>query len=66
MRTRSQAWFLAIAAWCMLAAASGGQVEPITKGQRVFTCGHSFHYWISEILPDVARSAGIAGIARPG
>ena len=23
---------------------------PITKGQRVFTCGHSFHVWVPAIL----------------
>src|SRR5690242_4307920 len=33
--------------------------EPITKGQRVFTCAHSFHYFMPLILPDMARGAGI-------
>lgn len=29
------------------------------KGQRVFTCGHSFHFFISRIMTDLAKSAGI-------
>jgi hypothetical protein len=43
-------------------AATNPQVQPITKGLRVFTCGHSFHApflpgWLSEI----AKTAGIQG-----
>jgi hypothetical protein len=33
--------------------------EPITKGQHVFTCGHSFHVWVPGILADLCRKAGI-------
>ena len=33
---------------------------PLTRGQRVFTCGHSFHHWVADALADVARSAGIS------
>jgi hypothetical protein len=33
--------------------------EPITKGQRVFTCGHSFHVWVPGILADLCRGAQI-------
>ena len=34
----------------------------ITTGQRVFTCGHSFHaFYITPILSDLAQSAGIVG-----
>ncbi|MDB5389492.1 MAG: hypothetical protein JWM11_5138 [Planctomycetaceae bacterium] len=29
------------------------------KGQRVFSCGHSFHYFMPPILTDIAKSAGI-------
>src|SRR5947209_8830755 len=35
------------------------QTEPITKGQRVFTCAHSFHFFTPLILPDMAKGAGI-------
>jgi hypothetical protein len=38
-----------------------GQATPITHGLRVFSCGHSFHYWIPGILSGMARSAGIEG-----
>jgi radical SAM superfamily enzyme YgiQ (UPF0313 family) len=33
--------------------------EPIAKGQRVFTCGHSFHVWVPGIVTDLAKLAGI-------
>jgi len=59
MKARSLVCFLAITAAYTLAAASGGQVEPITKGQRVFTCGHSFHAWVGPLLGIVAQRAGI-------
>ena len=36
--------------------------EPIVAGQRVFTCGNSFHAWfIAPILKNMADSAGIQG-----
>jgi hypothetical protein len=30
---------------------------PITKGQRVFTCAHSFHDWVPDILVDLCKKA---------
>jgi hypothetical protein len=38
----------------------------ITQGQRVFTCGHSFHYFVPPILSDMARGAGIKDHAAVG
>jgi hypothetical protein len=38
---------------------SGRPAEPIAKGQRVFSCGHSFHVFVPAILHDMARAAGI-------
>ncbi len=36
--------------------------EPVTKGQRVFSCGHSFHaFFITPIMSDMAKGAGIEG-----
>jgi hypothetical protein len=32
---------------------------PLDKGQRVFTCGHSFHVFVPGILSDMAKGAGI-------
>lgn len=45
--------------------------KPITKGQRIFTCGHSFHVFVYNMLPGIAESAGIkdqemVGISRIG
>jgi hypothetical protein len=40
--------------------AAAGATAPITKGQRVFTCGHSFHVFVYKLLEEVAKSAGIA------
>jgi len=47
------------------------QLLPITKGQRVFTCGHSFHVWVVPMLDEMAKAAGIpdhqvAGVSSIG
>ena len=39
---------------------STAAIQPITKGQRVYTCGHSFHVFVYRLLDEVAKSAGIA------
>ncbi len=61
MRRRALGWFVAIMVSWALAVAIGGQAEPVAKGQRVFTCGHSFHFWVAPLLAEVAKSAGIEG-----
>ncbi len=40
--------------------------EPITKGQRVFTCGHSFHVFVPGILADIAKKAEIKDHVQVG
>lgn len=35
------------------------QTTPVDRGQRVFTCGHSFHVFVPGILADMAKGAGI-------
>ena len=40
--------------------------EPIAFGQRVFTCGHSFHVWVPDIVADLALKAGIANHKKVG
>src|SRR5258705_3108888 len=40
--------------------------EPIMKGQRVFTCGHSFHVWVPGIMTDLAKKAEIADHTQIG
>jgi len=40
--------------------------EPITTGQRVFTCGHSFHVWVPDIVTDLCKLAGIPGHVQVG
>ncbi len=34
------------------------QLPPVTKGQRVFTCGHSFHVWVVPMLTEMAKAGG--------
>ncbi len=60
MRTRVPNYLLAllIAASCAFAA-ENPQAQPMPKGLRVFTCGHSFHAWAGNLLGDIARRAGI-------
>jgi hypothetical protein len=53
-----------VALLAVLPARSLGQklaapAEPVAKGQRVFSCGHSFHVFVPGILSDMARTAGI-------
>src|SRR4051812_29439831 len=38
---------------------SGDEKKPAPRGQRVFTCGHSFHVFVPGVLADVAKGAGI-------
>jgi hypothetical protein len=40
--------------------------EPITQGQRVFTCGHSFHVWVPDIVADLCKKAEITGHVQLG
>ena len=40
--------------------------DPITKGQRITTCGHSFHEWVPGILADLAKKAEIADHLQVG
>ena len=40
--------------------------EPITKGLRVFTCGHSFHVWVPAIVTDLCKSAEIPNHVQLG
>ena len=40
--------------------------EPIAKGERVFTCGHSFHVWVPGIVTDLCKLAAIEGHTQVG
>ncbi len=40
--------------------------EPITTGQRVFTCGHSFHVWVPGIMADLCKKAEIPNHVQVG
>lgn len=42
-----------------VAAESAPVVPPVTTGQRIYTCGHSFHVFVYRLLDDIAKSAGI-------
>ena len=33
--------------------------QTVPTGQRVFNIGHSFHFWVSDLLVDLTRAAGI-------
>jgi hypothetical protein len=63
---RSLLHFLSFASLAALAfAAPAPKVTvppgPVPDGLRVFTCGHSFHVWVSPMLADMAAAAGIKG-----
>lgn len=41
-------------------------VDPIVAGQRVFTCGHSFHVWVPAIVADLCKKAEIPNHVQIG
>src|SRR5262245_28364901 len=41
------------------ARAQSDLADPVVKGQRVFSAGHSFHVFVPQILEDMAAKAGI-------
>jgi hypothetical protein len=64
---------LALALWAstFLPAARSADLDknlapPITTGQRVFTCGHSFHVWVPDILNDLCQKAKIPNHVQIG
>jgi hypothetical protein len=63
-------WASACLALILLAATAPADdpklVPPITKGQHVFTCGHSFHVWVPGIVADLAKKAEIADHVQIG
>src|SRR5688572_30670994 len=61
---RFPAVLLALASLLCLAHASA-QI-PITKGQRVFSAGHSFHMFMPAMLDQLAKAAKIANHQQVG
>jgi hypothetical protein len=47
-------------------SAQESPTEPIAKGQRVFTCGHSFHVFVPGILADLSKKAKIENHVQVG
>jgi hypothetical protein len=47
-------------------ANSAKLAAPISEGERVFTCGHSFHVWVPGIVTDLCRLAEIPGHQQLG
>jgi len=42
------------------------EAAPITQGQKVCTCGHSFHYFMPPILTEMAKAGEIKGHEQVG
>lgn len=54
--------FLLILSTAPFSAARAAETKPaapLPAGLRVFTCGHSFHVWVAQMLADIAAKAGI-------
>src|SRR4051794_36580443 len=58
--------FLAATGSAGLDTKGGKLAEPITRGQRVFTCGHSFHVWVPGIVADLCKKAEIPDHVQVG
>jgi hypothetical protein len=70
-KTRSLIWLLLLTGLSALGAATSpaspgrthasheSQTGPITRGQRIFCAGHSFHFYVPAMLDEMAKSAGI-------
>ncbi|HUT90923.1 MAG TPA: hypothetical protein VMY37_15580 [Thermoguttaceae bacterium] len=78
-RARTAALFLAMLAGNPLALSqaksaaeqSDKQSAPVAGGQRVFTCGHSFHVFVYRLVGEMAQAAGFedhqsVGLSRIG
>ena len=59
--TKAIALLLAAAFVLLAGSRSAGDEKKQTppKGLRVFSCGHSFHYFVPPLLTEVAKGAGI-------
>lgn len=66
----SLALLLTSLGWLALTAAEDKKPEsataPITQGQKVATCGHSFHYFMPAILKELAKAGDIKGHEQVG
>ncbi len=56
--------FAVSSTYLLLAASAQAQTE--IKGQRVFSTGHSFHYFVPPILADIAKKADIKDHTQVG
>lgn len=52
-----RSWMLVLA---ILAVSSFAQAQSDSKGVRVYSVGHSFHYFMPPILTDIAKKAGLS------
>lgn len=66
----SLALLLSSLTWISTAAADDKKPEtataPITQGQKMCTCGHSFHYFMPPILAEMAKAGEIKGHEQVG
>jgi hypothetical protein len=69
-RFGSLALLLATVTWLSPAIADDKKPEsataPITQGQKIATCGHSFHYFMPAILKELAKAGEINGHEQVG
>ena len=65
----SLALLLVSTSWLSLAAEDKkpeAATAPVTQGQKVATCGHSFHYFMPAILKELAKAGDIKGHEQVG
>ncbi len=67
-RLRPAPWLLLALLWTAVPAVAqeNPASTPIDKGLRVFSAGHSFHYFVPPILSDMVQGAGIKDHVQVG
>lgn len=58
--------FAALIISLSLSLAGAAETATPIPGQRTFICGHSFHWYVADLLPAIERAAGITGASIAG
>lgn len=55
----ARSFIFLLTGWLVASPFAARAQEPVTRGQRVFSCGNSFHVYVPQMLKEMAESSGI-------